>query len=69
VIVWNEKLAAFAATLKKGAHVQVEGPLHSREYERDGVQHRAWECRAESILKLDRADRAEQRPISGEVPN
>ena len=69
VIVWNEKLAAFAATLKKGAHVQVEGPLHSREYEKDGVQHRAWECRAESILKLDRADRAEQRPVSGEVPH
>ena len=26
VVVWGEKLAAYAATLKKGAHVQVEGP-------------------------------------------
>ncbi|MBV8803719.1 MAG: single-stranded DNA-binding protein, partial [Sinobacteraceae bacterium] len=60
VVVWAEKLAAFAATLKKGAHVQVEGPLHSREYEKDGVVYRVWECTAESILKLDRAERADQ---------
>jgi single-strand DNA-binding protein len=60
VIVWGEKLAAFAATLKKGAHVQVEGPLHSREYEKDAASSRVWECKAESILKLDRAERADQ---------
>ena len=27
------KLGEFAATLKKGAHIQVEGELRSREYE------------------------------------
>ena len=31
VAVWGEKFADFAATLKKGAHVQVECPLRSRE--------------------------------------
>jgi len=31
-------LADFAATLKKGAHVQVEGELRGREYEKDGVK-------------------------------
>ena len=51
------KLADFAAGLKKGAHVQVEGELRSHEYERDGVTHRFFECRLESILKLDRAAR------------
>ena len=51
------KLADFAATLKKGAHVQVEGELRGREYEKDGVKHRVFECRLESILKLDRAER------------
>jgi len=73
VVVWGDKLAAYAATLKKGAHVQVEGPLHSREYEKDGVEHRVWECKAESILKLDRPERqnqsvAEERAASQEVP-
>jgi single-strand DNA-binding protein len=33
------KLADFAATLKKGAHVQVEGELRGREYEKDGEAH------------------------------
>ena len=37
------KLADFAATLKKGAHVQVEGELRDREYEKDGVKHKAFD--------------------------
>jgi single-strand DNA-binding protein len=75
VVVWGEKLAAYAATLKKGAHVQVEGPLHSREYAKDGVPYRVWECKAESILKLDREERAEQprpaedQPTAEEPPS
>jgi single-strand DNA-binding protein len=74
VVVWGEKFAEFAATLRKGAHVQVEGPLRSREYERDGAKHRVVECKAESILKLDRAERqeapiaADGEPISDDVP-
>jgi single-strand DNA-binding protein len=66
VVVWGEKLASYAATLKKGAHVQVEGPVHSREYEKEGVVYRVSECKAEAILKLDRADRAEQ-PVADET--
>jgi single-strand DNA-binding protein len=54
------KLADFAAGLKKGAHVQVEGELRSREYEKDGVGHKIFECRLDSILKLDRAARHEE---------
>jgi hypothetical protein len=30
----------------------------SREYEKDGVKHKVFECRLESILKLDRGDAA-----------
>src|SRR5262249_46440064 len=59
--------ATFAATLKKGVHIQVEGPLHSREYEKDGVPCRVWELKAESILKLDRGERAQAAP-SDEAP-
>jgi single-strand DNA-binding protein len=59
------KLAEFAMTLKKGAHVEVEGELRSREYEKDGVTQRIFECHVESILKLDRAARQESHD-SGE---
>ena len=39
--------------------VQVGGPPRSSEYEKDGVKHRSVECKVESILKLDRAERQE----------
>lgn len=68
-VVWGEKFSSFAASLPKGAHVQVEGPLYSREYtSADGVKHRVWECKAESILKLDRAERQEAA-VSADQPD
>ena len=54
-IVWGAKFAEFAAGFKKGSHLQVEGELRSREYQKDGVTHRVVEIRTKSILKLDRA--------------
>ena len=45
IIAWS-KLGEFALTLTKGAHLQVEGELRSREYEKDGVKRRIWECKA-----------------------
>jgi len=58
--VANGKIAGFAATLKKGAHVHVEGELRSREYDKNGVTQKVVECRVGSILKLDRAIRQEE---------
>ena len=54
------KLSEFAGTLKKGAHVQIEGQLRSREYEskKTDSRQRIWEIRVDSILKLDRAEKA-----------
>jgi len=54
------KLSEFAKTLTKGAHIQVEGELRSREYEskKTDSKQRAWEIRVASILKLDRAEKA-----------
>jgi hypothetical protein len=43
--------------LKKGANEQAEGEPRGREYKKDGVKHKVFECRLESILKLDRAER------------
>ncbi len=54
------KLAEFAATLKKGAHIQVEGELRSRKYDskKTNSELTIWEIRVNSILKLDRAAKA-----------
>ena len=54
------KLSEFAGTLKKGAHLQVEGELRSRTYDstKTGSEQTIWEIRVDSILKLDRAEKA-----------
>ena len=58
------KLGEFAGTLKKGAHVQIEGELRSRKYQPAKVgkkqpeEKTLWEIRVNSILKLDRAAKA-----------
>ena len=63
-VVFSKKLAEFAGTLKKGAHLQVEGELRSREYEAAKVGKKPaekktiWEIRVDSILKLDRAEKS-----------
>jgi single-strand DNA-binding protein len=66
-LAWG-KLSKFASALKKGAHVQVDGELRYREYEKDRgtgtdrvpVIHRVAEIHVTSILKLDRAERQEE---------
>jgi single-strand DNA-binding protein len=65
-VAWN-RLAEFAATLKKGMHVQLVGELRTRVYEKEygnrtkfTVQQRVCEIALQSILKLDRAERQEE---------
>ena len=71
------KLADFAGTLAKGAHVAVEGELRSHEYQREvavggqrtALPQRIWEIRGDSVLKLDRAAKRESNADSDqEVP-
>jgi single-strand DNA-binding protein len=54
------KLGEFAATLKKGAHIQAEGELRSRKYDskKTNSEQTIWEIRVNAILKLDRAAKA-----------
>ena len=74
-IVWG-KLAEYAKTLTKGAHLQIEGELRSREYadkKNGNATRRVWEVRVDSILKLDRAEKAtaddqSAAPVPEEVP-
>jgi single-strand DNA-binding protein len=49
------RLTAFAATLKKGDHVQIQGQLRTREYAKDTEKKTVTEIRVASILKLDRS--------------
>ena len=63
--VWHRcvvfgKLGEFAATLKKGAHIEVEGELRSRKYDskKTNSEQTIWEIRVNSLLKLDRAAKA-----------
>jgi len=66
VTAWG-KLAEFAGKLEKGAHVQIEGELRYREYQKDRgsdasdgpVKRRLAEIHANRILKLDRAAKQE----------
>ena len=65
--VWG-KLAEFAGTLEKGAHVQIEGELRYREYKKDRgsdadaapIKRRLAEIHANRILKLDRAAKQDE---------
>jgi single-strand DNA-binding protein len=66
IIAWS-KLGEFALSLTKGAHLQVEGELSSREYEKDGVKRRISECKACRIAKLDRIERADDNSRGDEA--
>jgi single-strand DNA-binding protein len=49
------RLTAFAATLKKGDHVQIQGQLRTRDYIKDEAKKTVTEIRVTPILKLDRS--------------
>ena len=55
------KLAEYARTLGKGSYVMVQGGVRTREFEAGGVRQRITEVRADSIGKLDRAERTTDR--------
>jgi single-strand DNA-binding protein len=64
-IVWG-KLGEFAATLTKGAHVQLEGEIRTREYAQEPAGKKSavvtksiTEVRVISIVKLDRSQKAD----------
>ena len=57
------KVAEYARTIAKGSLVMVQGPVRTREYDKDGIRNRVFELRAETIGKLDRTER--QEPATG----
>jgi single-strand DNA-binding protein len=69
-VVFGE-LSEFARTLTKGAYVQVEGELRSREYasKKTDTKRRVWEIRVASILKLERAEKAATEDHENDQPH
>jgi single-strand DNA-binding protein len=56
-IVWGRR-GEYAATLTKGAHVQIEGEIRTRQYTKDGNKRTVAEVRVLSLSKLDLAKEA-----------
>ena len=54
------RTAKYAATLSKGAHLQILGEIQTREYTgKDGVKKSVTEIRVQRIARLDRAPKNE----------
>jgi single-strand DNA-binding protein len=54
------RTAEYAATLTKGAHIQIVGEIQTREYvAKDGTKKSATEIRVQRIVRLDRAPKPE----------
>ena len=62
------KFGEFAATLKKGAHIQLEGEIRHTEYTPKKAKKpvRSDSVRVTSILKLDRAEKAAPEDLENE---
>jgi single-strand DNA-binding protein len=50
-VAWGARFADIA-TLKRGAHLQIEGELRSREYEKNGNTQRISEIRVGTVARL-----------------
>ncbi len=73
IVVFRPRLAAHvAATIKKGAHVLVEGTLVSSTYEQANAKSKkskaaritSWSIRADVVRKLDRNEQEPEAPAS-----
>jgi len=64
------KFGEFAAMLKKGAHVQVEGEIRHTEYTPKTANRpvRTGSIRVSSILRLDRAEKTAAEEEFNEIP-
>jgi len=73
VVAWNSLGERVAASLHQGDHILVEGTLVSSSYQREygkgkkatTVKHTVWQIRADSIRKLNRAEKEPEAIASG----
>ena len=56
-VIFNPRIADYAASLTKGAHVQLVGEIQTREYvAKDGAKKSVTEIRVQRIARLDRPE-------------
>lgn len=55
-VLWNKHAETAQRRLKRGSFVLVQGRLRAREWERDGVKHKAFEINVDSFRALDSHD-------------
>jgi single-strand DNA-binding protein len=73
VVAWNSLGERVAASLHQGDHILVEGTLVSSTFDREYgkgkkatiVKHTVWQIRADSIRKLNRAEKEPEALASG----
>jgi single stranded DNA-binding protein len=77
IVLFRPRLAEnVARTIKKGAHVLVEGSLISSTYEQPNGKGKksktgkitSWSIRADVVRKLDRNEQETEPPASGPAP-
>ena len=54
-VAWGPQLSGFVSKLTRGNHVQVEGSLRTREFNRHGIRHKIAEIRVNALLKIEAA--------------
>lgn len=68
-VAWGARFIEVVA-LKRGAHLQIEGELRSREYQKDSSTQRLSEIRVGAVLLLKNAwGPQESAPLDGEPDN
>jgi single-strand DNA-binding protein len=60
VVFWDRLAETVAKYVRQGSLLEVEGPMQSSTYEKDGVKHTAWQVRGSDFRLLDR--------VPGETP-
>jgi len=66
IIAWG-KLADYAEQyIRKGSHLAVDGPVRYSAFEKDGQRHQGVSVKADTILKLDRAAKADPQDQGNE---
>ena len=65
-VIFNPRIADYAASLTKGAHVQLVGEIQTREYvAKDGAKKSVTEIRVQRIARLDRPEQQQQAAAGG----
>jgi single-strand DNA-binding protein len=64
VQVWEKTAETLAEHLHKGVRVMVDGTVHAREFEKDGVKRLSYDVTARSVGIMPKAAQGAARPVA-----